>query len=105
MRAGSSTATAPDGPRGPAHVVQPGTVMLAKLAGAPIVPLAYAASRCWRVRAWDRLVVPKPFARAVVTVGAPIEVPAGTPNDGLAEISAELERSLNELVEQAEELV
>ena len=105
MRAGSSAATAPDGPRGPACVVQPGTAMLAKLAGAPIVPLAYAASRCWRVRSWDRLVVPKPFSRAVVTVGAPIEVAADLTDDELAAISAELERTLNELVARAEELL
>jgi lysophospholipid acyltransferase (LPLAT)-like uncharacterized protein len=105
MRAGSSAATAPDGPRGPAQVVQPGTVMLAKLAGAPIVPLAYAASRSWRVSSWDRLVVPKPFARAVVTVGAPIEVAADPTDDELDVVSAELERRLNELVAQAEELL
>ncbi len=102
IRAGSSAATAPDGPRGPACVVQPGAVMLAKLAGAPIVPLAYAASRSWRVRSWDRLVVPKPFSRAVVTVGAPIEVKADLSDDELAAVSAELERTLNELVARAE---
>ena len=86
-------------------MVQPGTAVLAKLAGAPIVPLAYAASRSWRVRSWDRLVVPKPFSRAVVTVGAPIEVAADLTDDELAAISAELELALNELVARAEELL
>ena len=105
IRAGSSAATAPDGPRGPAHVVQPGTLMLAKLAGAPIVPMAFAASRAWRVRSWDRLVVPKPFCRAVLTVGGPIAGPADLSDEELAEVAATLERRLNELVARAQELV
>ena len=105
MRSGSSTATAPDGPRGPAYRVQPGTVMLAKLTGAPIVPLAYAASRSWRVPSWDRLVVPKPFSRAVVAIGEAIELAPEPPDGELAAAANELERSLNELVARAEELV
>ena len=105
IRSGCSAATAPDGPRGPSQVVQPGTVMLARLSGAPIVPLAYAASRCWRLRSWDRLVVPKPFSRVVLTAGEPIELPRELSGDGLAGATAELERRLNELVARAEELV
>ncbi len=102
MRAGASAAIAPDGPRGPACKVQPGTVMLAQRAGAPILPAAYAASRCWRVRSWDRLVVPKPFARVVVTVGEPLEVPSQLSGAELEELASELERRLDELVSHAE---
>jgi lysophospholipid acyltransferase (LPLAT)-like uncharacterized protein len=79
--------------------------MLAKLAGVPIVPLAYAASRTWRVRSWDRLVIPRPFSRAVVTVGAPLEVAADLSDSELAELSSDLKRRLDDLVEEAEELV
>jgi lysophospholipid acyltransferase (LPLAT)-like uncharacterized protein len=104
-REGCSVATAPDGPRGPAYEAQLGTVMLAKLAGAPIVPLAYAASRTWRLRSWDRLVVPKPFARAIVAVGAPLEVAADLSDTELVAVSAELKRRLDGLVERAEALV
>ena len=102
IRDGSSAATAPDGPRGPAGRCQPGTVMLAKLAGAPIVPLAYAASRRWRLRSWDRLVVPKPFSRAVVTIGEPLEVPADLSDEELATVSTDLQGRLDELVSRAE---
>jgi lysophospholipid acyltransferase (LPLAT)-like uncharacterized protein len=101
-REGCSVATAPDGPRGPAQVVQPGTVMLARLAGVPIVPLTYAPSRGWRLRSWDRLVVPRPFSRSVVAVGEPLEVAADLPDDELAQVSAELGRRLDELVREAE---
>lgn len=105
MRAGSHAAIAPDGPRGPACKVQAGTVMLAQRAGAPILPLAYAANRCWRVRSWDRLVVPKPFARLAITIGAPIDVPAELSDGDVGAMAADLERRLNELVARAEELV
>ncbi len=104
LRGGSSVATAPDGPRGPACQAQPGTVMLAKLAGAPIVPLGHAASRAWRLRSWDRLVIPKPFARVAVAVGEPLAVPARLEDGDLAELSAELQRRLDELLALAEEL-
>ncbi len=102
LRGGSSVATAPDGPRGPACEAQPGTVMLAKMAGAPIVPLAYAASRAWRLRSWDRLVIPKPFARSVVTLGEPLEVPADLSREGLGKLAGDLERQLDRLVALAE---
>ncbi len=105
VRSGASVATAPDGPRGPSQVAQPGAVMLAKLTGAPIVPVAYAASRTWRLRSWDRLVVPRPFSRVVVTAGEPMEVPRKLSHEELAAVTAELERRLNELVARARELV
>lgn len=104
-RDGVSAATAPDGPRGPSRVCQPGTVMLAKLAGVPILPLAYAASHSWRVPSWDRLVVPRPFSRAVVTIGAPLEAASDLSDEELHEVSIALQESLDALVEQAETLV
>ena len=105
MRAGASAALAPDGPRGPACEVQPGTLVLAQRADAPIMPLAYAANRYWRVRSWDRLVVPKPFARLVVSIGEPVELTVDLSDDDLRAASADLQRQLNELVSRAEELV
>lgn len=102
---GHSAAIAPDGPRGPGRKVQRGTPMLARLVGAPIVPLAYATSRSWRLRSWDRLVVPKPFSRTVLTVGEPIEVPPDLSGDELEVVATDLERRLDELVARAEELL
>ena len=44
-KAGEILAITPDGPRGPAEVVKPGVVEAARLAGVPIVPVSYGASR------------------------------------------------------------
>ena len=64
----------PDGPRGPRFIFKPGAVLLAQMSGRPIVPMAYAASRAWFFH-WDRFVLPVPFARIVIAIGAPRTVP------------------------------
>jgi lysophospholipid acyltransferase (LPLAT)-like uncharacterized protein len=60
--AGYDLAFTPDGPRGPAGVVQPGVVLAAAASGLPVVPVAVAASRGWRLRSWDRFLVPLPLS-------------------------------------------
>jgi lysophospholipid acyltransferase (LPLAT)-like uncharacterized protein len=72
---GRSLAITPDGPRGPAGVVKPGLVYLASRAGVPVLPVAAACARAWRLHSWDRFTIPLPFARVVVGYGAPVTVP------------------------------
>jgi hypothetical protein len=45
LRAGHDAAFAIDGPRGPRHQVQIGVIEAARLGGAPVVPVAFAASK------------------------------------------------------------
>lgn len=45
LRAGNDAAFATDGPRGPRHRVQIGVIEAARLGGAPVVPVAFAASK------------------------------------------------------------
>ena len=45
LRAGLDAAFATDGPRGPRHKVQIGVIEAARLGAAPIVPVAFAASK------------------------------------------------------------
>jgi lysophospholipid acyltransferase (LPLAT)-like uncharacterized protein len=101
-RNGRSLAVLPDGPRGPRRVAKPGVVHLAKATGAPIYPMAYAASRAWRLKSWDRLVVPKPFARLRIEIGVPLSVPHDAPPELLAGLRAEVETRLNRLSTSAE---
>jgi lysophospholipid acyltransferase (LPLAT)-like uncharacterized protein len=63
-----------DGPRGPARVVQPGAVWLAKATGNPVLPFHLEASSHWTARSWDRTQVPKPFSTVALAIGEPIEV-------------------------------
>ncbi len=83
IKRGYSIVTTADGPRGPMHEFKPGVVLMARIAGTPIVPLGYAASRAWRLETWDGFIVPKPFARIVVGVGTPYSVPGDARLDDL----------------------
>ena len=71
LRAGTSLAFTPDGPRGPARVTQPGLFVAAHRANVPIVPMSMHAAHTWHLRSWDRYAIPKPFARVRVTIGEP----------------------------------
>ena len=75
----------PDGPSGPRFKFKPGAILLARISGRPLVPMAYAASRAWFV-SWDKFVIPWPFARIAVAIGPPVHVPrtaaAGSPPVG-----------------------
>ena len=64
-----------DGPRGPRHVVKPGPVMLARATGIPMVGFHIALTDAWVLKTWDKLMIPKPFSRALMRVGRVIPVP------------------------------
>lgn len=93
-RRGHNLAVVPDGPRGPRYVAKPGVVHLARATGAPIYPMAYAATRVRQLRSWDRLLIPSPFARAVVLVGTPLSVPPEASAANLEALRGEIERRL-----------
>ncbi|NNG17151.1 MAG: lysophospholipid acyltransferase family protein [Gemmatimonadales bacterium] len=77
LKAGRVVAFTPDGPRGPRRELKPGVVAAAQRGGGTIVPLHASTDRAWRLRSWDRFVVPKPFARVRVTYGVPFTVTPG----------------------------
>jgi 1-acyl-sn-glycerol-3-phosphate acyltransferase len=91
-----SPAITPDGPRGPPWKFKPGAILLAQLSQRPIIPMAYAASRAWKIK-WDRFVIPKPFARVAIAVGEPVYVPRGLDAAALEALQLEMERRLREL--------
>ena len=102
---GAPTGFAVDGPRGPARSVQPGAVWLASLTGNPLLPFHSEADRFWTARSWDGTQVPKPFARAAMVVGEPIEVPRGADADLVERKRVELTGALNDAAERAREMV
>jgi hypothetical protein len=72
---GFDLAITPDGPRGPRYVVQEGVMSLAQVTGLPILPVSYHLRWKIRLRSWDRLQVPLPFARCELYLGKPVRVP------------------------------
>jgi lysophospholipid acyltransferase (LPLAT)-like uncharacterized protein len=71
---GGDAAFAVDGPRGPCGVVKGGAVAAARATGAVLVPMGAWVSRAHVFRrAWDRFILPLPFARVNVLLGAPVD--------------------------------
>ncbi|MCU0792338.1 MAG: lysophospholipid acyltransferase family protein [Opitutaceae bacterium] len=90
LREGHDVGITPDGPRGPAHRVKPGALVVARRTGARVVVLGVHYERSWRLRSWDRLHIPHPFSRVhlVLTELAPETLHAP---DALQRLEATLE--------------
>jgi len=84
----------PDGPRGPRHSMNTGAAWLARATGVPVIPLSVAVNRAWYFRSWDRMCIPKPFARLVVHYGEPVAVAETTSDAELEGISGALREQL-----------
>ena len=76
--------------------------MLSQLSSAPIVPMAYAANRSWKLKTWDKLFIPKPFSKISVCIGEPVYVDKKMDSDHLAALQNELANSLNKLALNAQ---
>ena len=90
----------PDGPRGPRFKFKPGAILLAQMSGRPMLPMAYAASRAWRIK-WDRFVIPVPLSRIAIAIGAPRYVPRTLDAATLERLQQEMEAELRGLFESA----
>jgi lysophospholipid acyltransferase (LPLAT)-like uncharacterized protein len=77
LQEGLDICVTPDGPRGPRYQLQPGIIKLAESTGAPIIPIHVRFSSAWRLKTWDRFVIPKPFSRVQVTFAEPIFLTRG----------------------------
>lgn len=92
LKDGKRCAITPDGPRGPRREIKMGVLNLARMTGCPVVPFAFEAENCWRLRSWDKFIIPKPFSRAVFVYGNPIRVPRHAKPEYLKHIQDELDR-------------
>lgn len=95
-----SPVVSPDGPRGPRWQFKPGAVLLAQMSGRPIVPMAYAASRASFIH-WDRFVLPWPFARIAIAIGAPRAVPRVLDAAQVEALQQEMAQALRETFQAA----
>jgi hypothetical protein len=91
-----------DGPRGPRYVVKPGPVLLAGATGAPMVVFHIALSDAWVLNTWDKLMIPKPFSRALMRVSRRMPVPADASEVQKQKSLTELQESLDRVREFAE---
>ncbi|MEO8216025.1 MAG: lysophospholipid acyltransferase family protein [Acidobacteriota bacterium] len=99
---GVNLAFTPDGPRGPARVVQSGVVAAAQLSGHPIIPIVTSAERKKKLRSWDSMEIPLPFSRLLFSYGEPIVVPRKLNKEELRRYQQLLEDRLNNLSAESE---
>jgi len=99
LASGRDVVITPDGPRGPAYELGPGIVFLAQKSGASVVPVNIEYSSCWRLKSWDRFILPWPFAKVHVIIGSPHHVElSDTPEQFEAE-RQRLQQAMMALVE------
>lgn len=104
VRQGCPAAFSIDGPKGPRYVAKMGAVLLAKKTGQPVLPLNLTCRNFWQARrSWDAFQVPKFFTPALVSIAAPIYVPANADDTALEAKRDELQRALDELTKRGEE--
>lgn len=98
LKGGGSVGITPDGPRGPRQRASAGTIDIARLSGAVIMPLAYSA-RGRLLKSWDRFLLPLPFSRGVFLWGEPMEIARDSDTETCR---IELESRLNALMAEAD---
>jgi hypothetical protein len=103
LELGRSVAFTIDGPRGPRYVAKPGPVLLAKKTGAPIDCFYIALERAWVLNSWDRMMIPKPFSRAVFYASGPISVPPDAGDEQMTALHQQMQETLERCRLKAEE--
>jgi lysophospholipid acyltransferase (LPLAT)-like uncharacterized protein len=100
LASGRDVVITPDGPRGPAYELGPGIIFLAQKSGAAVLPVNMEYSSCWRLKSWDRFVLPRPFARIRVIIGQPYRVRSANTVDDFEAERLRLQDAMMALVEQ-----
>ena len=103
MKSGYSIVTTADGPRGPKYEFKMGAILMARIAGVPIIPVACAADRAWYLNRWDDFMVPKPFSRIVLAIGEPYPIPKDAALDQLEPHRLAVQETVMYLMRQCEQ--
>jgi lysophospholipid acyltransferase (LPLAT)-like uncharacterized protein len=99
MRQGGDAIITPDGPRGPAYRLGAGIAFLSQTTGAAVVPINMEYSGYWRLKTWDRFILPRPFSKVRVILGLPHHVPPTDTDEAFEAERLRLQNALMEIVE------
>ena len=96
LREGRAIVITPDGPRGPREIVKSGVAQIALLAGAPVFSVRAEPQSAWRLSSWDRFIIPKPFTRVAITIGAPVDPAASAAqSDPAGHLTGRIQKALS----------
>jgi lysophospholipid acyltransferase (LPLAT)-like uncharacterized protein len=105
VKEGGTVGITPDGPHGPRMRAGGGAVTLARLTGAPLLPLAFGCRPRRLLRTWDRLALALPFGEGVFVWGAPITVARDADDAEIERARLRLEDGLNAVTFEADRLM
>jgi len=105
MRTGFDVAFAVDGPTGPLHKVKPGALYLAKKMNALIVPTTFSAHPAITLKSWDKYLLPKPFAQAVMVFGEPFHPSSDLNENTIQNECRALEKTLTQISDNADSMI
>jgi len=100
LASGRDVLITPDGPRGPAYDLGPGIIFLAQKSGAAVVPINMEYSAYWRVKSWDKFILPRPFSKVRVIFGQPHHVKSTSTDDEFEAERLRLQNAMMALVER-----
>ena len=100
LASGRDVLITPDGPRGPAYDLGPGIIFLAQKSGAAVVPINMEYSAYWRVKSWDKFILPRPFSNVRVIFGPPHHVKSTRTPDEFEAERLRLQNAMMALVER-----
>jgi lysophospholipid acyltransferase (LPLAT)-like uncharacterized protein len=97
---GGDVVITPDGPRGPAYEIGPGMVFLAQKTGAEVLPVNMEYSSCWRLKNWDRFIIPRPFSKVRLIIGRPEQIRPTSSDEEFEAERIRLQKVMMSLVER-----
>jgi lysophospholipid acyltransferase (LPLAT)-like uncharacterized protein len=101
VKEGKNCYITPDGPDGPAYVIKPGVAYIARKTGAAVLPVGAYARHGYHLNRWDQYMVPRPFSRISLVMGAPVDAPPAESRDNLEAITGPLTVALHRVTAQA----
>lgn len=106
LKAGTNVCMIADIPHGTPRDSGMGIILLAKLSGRPILPVAFTTSRRKVLeKSWDKTTINLPFGRGATAVGAPIFVRSDADDAEMERKRQELTIALNAVTTEAYRLV
>ncbi|MFH1198217.1 MAG: lysophospholipid acyltransferase family protein [bacterium] len=96
-KSGYSVAITPDGPKGPAHKMKAGPVVVSKKTGIPLILMGTVFSKKKKLKSWDSFEVPMPFSRIDINYSDPIFIDGKLTYEETSVKIDEAEKLLNSL--------
>jgi lysophospholipid acyltransferase (LPLAT)-like uncharacterized protein len=96
LKSNENIVITPDGPKGPREIVKTGVAHLSFLSKSPVIPLSAKPKHFWRLKSWDRMIIPKPFSPIQISVGEIINPAEFNKNEeGIEQLRRKIEENLH----------